>query len=130
MSDAIEGVNQADFLKLFMQELTYQDPLKPIDNREFMAQMAQFSLLKEAQSTSSDLKQINILTHGNQHMALLGKVIKIKGSNVDGIVNRIEFPPGAATIIHAIFNKQRKTTSLQDITSVSEISNFGDSYDE
>ena len=35
------GVNQTDYMKLFMQELTYQDPLKPVDNREFMAQMAQ-----------------------------------------------------------------------------------------
>ena len=38
-------------MKLFTQELTYQDPLKPIDNREFMAQMAQFSALQQAKET-------------------------------------------------------------------------------
>ncbi|KTD26827.1 flagellar hook capping FlgD N-terminal domain-containing protein [Legionella israelensis] len=56
MTDAIEStsstsINQADYLKLFMQELTYQDPLKPVDNKEFMAQMAQFSMLQEAQAS-------------------------------------------------------------------------------
>ena len=57
MTDPVNatGVNQADYLKLFMQELTYQDPLKPVDNREFMAQMAQFSSLQEARTTNEHL---------------------------------------------------------------------------
>ncbi|MBA3537493.1 MAG: flagellar hook capping protein [Tatlockia sp.] len=120
MSDAIEGVNQADFLKLFMQELTYQDPLKPIDNREFMAQMAQFSALKEAQSASNSLLEIANLANGNQNLALLGKTIKVKGNEVEGTVNKIEFPPKAAPIIHVLFSDgQRSTVALTDITSVS-----------
>ncbi|MBA2709668.1 MAG: hypothetical protein H0U57_03625 [Tatlockia sp.] len=120
MADAIEGVNQADFLKLFMKELTYQDPLKPVDNREFMAQMAQFSLLKEAQAASGSLAAIANLTNGNQHMALLGKVIKLRGSLKEGVVNRIEFPPKSEPIIHAIAGKEEFTTTLLDISSVSE----------
>src|SRR5688572_24913911 len=80
MTDAIDptqgsGVNQADYLKLFMQELTYQDPLKPIDNKEFMAQMAQFSALQEAQVTSKSLVQLLSMTSANQSLMLLGKTV-------------------------------------------------------
>ena len=39
------GMNQEDFLKILLTQLTYQDPMKPMDNQEFMAQMAQFTSL-------------------------------------------------------------------------------------
>ena len=85
MTDSIQpsagtDVNQADYLKLFMQELTYQDPLKPIDNREFMAQMAQFSALQQAQTTNDSLSQLLGMTSANQSLMMLGKTVKIKGS--------------------------------------------------
>ncbi|MDA4942885.1 flagellar hook capping protein, partial [Acinetobacter baumannii] len=33
------NLSQNDFIKLFMTELTFQYPLEPINNREFLAQM-------------------------------------------------------------------------------------------
>src|SRR5205823_2163752 len=34
-----------DFMKVLLTQLTYQDPLKPMDNQQFMAQIAQFTTL-------------------------------------------------------------------------------------
>ena len=100
MTDSINptqesGVNQADYLKLFMQELTYQDPLKPVDNREFMAQMAQFSSLQEARTTNESLGLLMGMTSANQSLMMLGKQVKIEGDNAIGRVTAIQFPSNA-----------------------------------
>ena len=84
-------VGQTEYMKLFMQELTYQDPLKPIDNREFMAQMAQFSALQEARSTNMNLTQLINLNYGNRAISLLGQNVKIAGSNSYGEVMSVIF---------------------------------------
>jgi len=89
MSDAVSGVGEADYMKIFMQELTYQDPLKPMDNKEFMAQMAQFSALQQAQQSTQYLGQLLGTTAGNQAIMLLGKSVQFADSkdrfNVYGV---------------------------------------------
>lgn len=91
MTDAVTGINQTNYMTLFMQELTYQDPLKPVDNREFMAQMAQFSALQQAEASSEALANIASMTTSNQSLMLLGKMVTMAGSNESGEVVKIEF---------------------------------------
>ncbi|WP_298626868.1 flagellar hook capping FlgD N-terminal domain-containing protein [uncultured Legionella sp.] len=113
------GVNQADYLKLFMQELTYQDPLKPVDNREFMAQMAQFSSLQEARTTNEYLTRLLGMTSGNQSLALLGKKVRVKNIEGEGVVSKIEFydnePPKISVTMN---NGEIPKVSLLDIREV------------
>ena len=106
MNDPINAnsISQADYLQLFMQELTYQDPLKPVDNREFMAQMAQFSSLQEARSTNEHLTQLLAMTSGNQSLSLLGKKVRIKNSEGEGQVTKVEFYEDAPPKISVLMN--------------------------
>ncbi len=39
---ANNAISQDEFVKLFLAQLKYQDPLEPLNNREFLAQLAQF----------------------------------------------------------------------------------------
>lgn len=57
---AVSGsLSQADFLRLMTAQLQAQDPTKPVDNTQFVSQMAQFSQL----SSSQDLvKSVNALS--------------------------------------------------------------------
>lgn len=41
----LAALNQGDFLKLMTKQLTIQDPFDPVDQKEMLAQMAQFSSL-------------------------------------------------------------------------------------
>jgi len=118
MTDAASSVNQADYMKLFMQELTYQDPLKPVDNREFMAQMAQFSALQQAQMTNDALSQLLGMASGNQSLMLLGKSVKIEGGSELGIVKEIEFGRGEPPKLKISTNGGSVLKELGDITEV------------
>lgn len=123
MTDSIDKtasaeMNQADYLKLFMQELTYQDPLKPLDNREFMAQMAQFSALQQAQTSNDALSQLLGMTSANQSLMMLGKQVKIKGSEEIGVVKDIQFHDNAPIVLHIDIQGTRLEKQLTEITDV------------
>jgi len=47
-----------DFIKLLTAQLSNQDPTEPVDNSQMIAQLAQFSSLSAANSTSDTLKAI------------------------------------------------------------------------
>jgi flagellar basal-body rod modification protein FlgD len=40
------GIAQEDFMRILLAQLRFQDPLKPVDNQQFVAQLAQFSALE------------------------------------------------------------------------------------
>jgi flagellar hook assembly protein FlgD len=46
-----------DFLRLFVTRLANQDPLEPVQDEQFIAQMAQFSQLEQLQNMNDNLKQ-------------------------------------------------------------------------
>ena len=49
------------FLKLMMTQLQYQDPLNPMDNTEYIAQMAQFSSVEQLANIASSMSSNNSL---------------------------------------------------------------------
>jgi flagellar basal-body rod modification protein FlgD len=87
-----------DFLELLMKQLAYQDPLSPMEDKEFIAQMAQFSSLEQmtAMSTnitklSSDFNRVADLISGSAATAALGKSVELtNGENkVQGVVRAV-----------------------------------------
>jgi len=48
-------MSEIDFINLLVTQMKYQDPMKPLDNHEFMGQMAQFALLNEAKAQNEAL---------------------------------------------------------------------------
>jgi flagellar basal-body rod modification protein FlgD len=54
-----QTLDQGDFLKLLTTQMTTQDPTDPVDNKEMVAQMAQFSSLQATTEMSETLKAIS-----------------------------------------------------------------------
>ncbi|WP_133135599.1 flagellar hook capping FlgD N-terminal domain-containing protein [Legionella rowbothamii] len=120
MTEPVEAVNmgQDEYMKLFMQELTYQDPLKPIDNREFMAQMAQFSSLQQAVGTNSGVQQLLKLAEENRGLNLLGRKVKIDGQALSGEVKSVLLQQNGAIEIMVLVGGEHIKAKLDQVLEV------------
>jgi len=56
--NGLETLDQGDFLRLLTTQLTFQNPLEPADNKEMLAQMAQFSALAATTESGATLEDI------------------------------------------------------------------------
>jgi len=73
------------FLKLLVAQLQYQDPLSPMENTEFTAQMAQFSSLEELYNINDNLKNIELYEaslNNSQAVSFIGKEIEANGDTM------------------------------------------------
>lgn len=66
-----------DFIKVLTTQLTYQDPLKPMDNQEFMAQVAQFTALEQSQQMNERMQQLVDNQAALQSIGLIGRNVEI-----------------------------------------------------
>jgi flagellar basal-body rod modification protein FlgD len=86
-------INQEDFIRLFLSQLQFQDPLEPVDNREFLAQLAQFSNLEQTRQTSQNTEGLLVMNSSAQALGLLNKVVEIQGQGAAtvGSVTAVRF---------------------------------------
>lgn len=59
-------MGQEDFLRLMTEQLKNQDPLKPMDNAEFIGQMAQFSTVKGIEQMNGGLQNLGLMMGESQ----------------------------------------------------------------
>jgi flagellar basal-body rod modification protein FlgD len=74
------SLGMEDFLKILLTQLTYQDPLKPMDNQQFMAQMAQFTSLEQTQQLNNKIATLITNQAALQSVGLIGKTVDITTS--------------------------------------------------
>ena len=55
----LAALGAADFVKLMTAQLQQQDPTKPVDNTQMLAQLAQFSTLSATADVNTTLKDIS-----------------------------------------------------------------------
>jgi len=78
------GLDRDAFLKLLITQLRNQDPLKPVEDKEFIAQLAQFSSLEQMQSINKGLEQlIQAQSALPQGLALIGRTVQ--AVTIDGV---------------------------------------------
>lgn len=111
------------FLKLLIAELSNQDPLNPMEDREFVSQMATFSSLEQMQNMNKTLES---MAEANKFSAVqyIGKAVAFtKGEGEDAqqtvaVVNHVWFEPDGK----AILDTTEGEVALEDVEGVSSIS--------
>ncbi|MBC7380684.1 MAG: flagellar hook capping protein, partial [Burkholderiaceae bacterium] len=93
---AASALNQDDFLKIFLTQLNYQDPLKPLDNQQFIAQLAQFTQVEQSHQLNTKLDNLLSIQSITQAVGVLGRTVEVATStgNVVGTVGTLLFNSG------------------------------------
>lgn len=119
-------MGKEEFLKLLSIQLQHQDPLNPVENSEFIAQLAQFSSLEGItnMSTSMDSMSENITRMNNLNAAsLIGKGVKIPGNALELGASgtapiEYELTKDAARVTVSVFNESGVLMGNYDTGSV------------
>jgi flagellar basal-body rod modification protein FlgD len=100
------ALGKDDFLKLLITQLKYQDPVNPVDDKEFIAQLAQFSSLEQMQNLNTNLSEMMLaqqkLSALGQAMQMMGKEVELftkEGESLFGTVTGVQFRNGWPEIV-------------------------------
>lgn len=128
MTSAVKSqiLGKDDFFKLLITELKYQDPLEPMKDREFIAQMASFSALEQMYNMNTNLQNLSSVLNSHvstltnnlsweRALALIGKEIEFETSSGEGngVVESVVLEDG---VPHLMVKGDK--ISLEQVTSV------------
>ncbi len=87
-----QTLGQDEFLKLITVQLANQDPMKPMEDTSFIAQMAQFSSLEQSSQMSRDMAALRSDMGLQSATALLGREVTLRtdDGDVTGVVDSVD----------------------------------------
>jgi flagellar basal-body rod modification protein FlgD len=97
-------LGQADFLKLLTTQFAQQDPMEPMKDTAFIAQMAQFTSLEQTKSMSVDMAALREQQEILQATGVLGRSVEVqvdakKGTTISGVVTGIHLEAGTPKLM-------------------------------
>ncbi|MFT6051730.1 MAG: flagellar basal-body rod modification protein FlgD [Halioglobus sp.] len=114
-------LGQEDFMRLMVAQLENQDPTKPMDNFEFLSQIAQFGTVDGIQGLKSEFSDISSVLYANQALdaaGLIGNKV-VTDSNL-GVLTEgetlsatIDLPQSAASVTLYIQNMAGRVVHSQ-----------------
>jgi flagellar basal-body rod modification protein FlgD len=114
------SVTLQDFMTVLLTQLTYQDPLQPMDNEQFMAQIAQFTSLGQAQQTNSNIQIMVANQAAQQSIGLIGQKVgfNLDNQSVTGTVSSVNLAGSTPVLTIAVGSQQVPNITLSQLTSV------------
>jgi flagellar basal-body rod modification protein FlgD len=117
------SLGQDAFLQLLVTQLQYQDPLSPMDDKEFVAELAQFSSLEQLTEINSGIENLASVGATQQLMGavnFIGKKIEATGSAMGltgGKATAVTFtlPNDAETCLVNVMNSAGQTVRTVDL---------------
>ena len=98
---AVESISKSslsiqDFLRILTSQLNNQDPLKPMDNQEFVAQLAQFTTLQQSQQLNEKIDSLLSIQAATQSVGLIGRNVELNTASgqQNGRVTALDFSSG------------------------------------
>lgn len=90
------------FLKILSSQMRSQNPLEPMKDTEFIAQMAQFSQLEQVTSVAKDMKALTMSSQLAQGASLIGKSVTYQPAGtttpITGTVDSLSVNAGGGTM--------------------------------
>ncbi len=109
-------LEEADFLKLLITQLKTQDPTKPMEDREFITQMAQFTALKQMNQVGENMKNLVKEFAFTRSLNLVNKLVFWNdeyGNRLSGVVESIKVKGGETLLM--IDGKEISPSSIIEV---------------
>jgi flagellar basal-body rod modification protein FlgD len=110
-----------EFLRMLVTEMKNQDPLNPVDNKEMIAQLAQFSSLEQMKNVSAQVEGLRQETGLASAIGLTHQPVSAElkdGGTVTGVVSRVLWKEGK--LILQINDQEYPTTNIVSLARVTE----------
>jgi len=96
-------LNQNDFLKLLVTQMTSQDPMNPQTDTEMAAQMAQFTSLSQTSTMSTNITSLLGGQQVSEASSLIGKNVNLLESDgqttTSGVVSSVQINSGVPSLV-------------------------------
>jgi flagellar basal-body rod modification protein FlgD len=93
------AVDYESFLKLLVAEMKNQDPTKPMESTDFVAQLATFSQVEQSVQSNSKLDQILQSSALSQAGSLIGREITSADGKTTGIIAEVKIKSGGVVAV-------------------------------
>ena len=105
------------FMTLLLAQLKNQDPLKPMEDRDFIAQLAQFNSLNQLTQMNRTLSEMITTQSMAQASALIGKTVTgtgVDGSDLTGVVTGLHL--SGSKVILDVAGKELPLSGVRSVT--------------
>ena len=116
-----QTLNQDDFLQLLVTQLSQQDPMNPMKDTDFIAQMASFSSLEQSKEMLTDISALRTEQQLLQANSLIGRLVNVQsadGTLTSGTVDSVQVANGTPSLV-----VDGQTFTLSQVVSVAPAPN-------
>ncbi|MDR2758469.1 MAG: flagellar hook assembly protein FlgD [Spirochaetaceae bacterium] len=87
----VKDLGKDEFLTLLLTQLSHQDPTAPMEDREFISQMAQLNTLQQMTSMANDFNRLTELFTQSEAASSLGKSVELNENDkvIQGTVKAV-----------------------------------------
>ena len=117
-----DTLGQADFMRLMTEQLANQDPLKPLSNSEFVAQLAQFSTVQGISDLNTTVNGFTASLTGDQVLkgaSLVGHSVVVPSESLalpaSGNATGLVMSPGARIGLRAEEDERGRRAIRMDV---------------
>jgi len=104
------------FLQLLIAQMRNQDPTKPMESTEYVAQLASFSNVEQGVQMNKKLDQMINSSFISNAGSLIGKTITTIDGNISGEVTQVRVVNGVGTAITA----SGQSVAVDDTVTISQ----------
>jgi flagellar basal-body rod modification protein FlgD len=109
-----QELGKDDFLKLLLAQLQNQDPTSPMENTEFVAQMAQFSSLEQMTNMSQGFTKMANLMTSSQAINTIGRTVEINlgDTTTKGVVQAVTSGEVPQVMVNGMYYDMNKINAV------------------
>lgn len=109
-----QQLGKDDFLKLLITQLSNQDPTSPMEDTQFISQMAQFSSLEQMTNMNESFNKMAAMINSSQATSTLGKTVEVDlgATTSQGVVEATSFGANPQVMVNGMYYDLNKIKAV------------------